>query len=407
MAVWHRRAGKDKTLVNLVAKKAYERVGCYYYYFPTMRQGRKIVWDGMDKTGYKFINHFPAELIEKRNDQEMKLVFKNGSLFQVVGTDKAEVVGPNPVGCVFSEYSLQNPSAWDFVRPILAENNGWAVFNYTPRGMNHGYKLFNMAQDNPKWFCQLLTVAETGAVSQEAIEDERRSGMADELIQQEFYCSWEYGLEGAYYTKQIAKARKEGRICDLPVLDRPVFTAWDLGLRDSTGVWFWQEDGPWFNLIDYYENAGEYIAHYAKVLKERGYMYGRHYAPHDAAQERIHARSIATVAKDECGLDFWTLPRESSILTGIEVARSIFPRVRIDKTRCEKGLNALMNYQKEYNEERNCFAEHPLHNWASDGADAFRIFARAVSENRFEDDKKPLEDIELPPIGYYTYGKRD
>jgi hypothetical protein len=338
----------------------------------------------------------------------MQLRLKNGSIFQIMGTDKVEVVGPNPVGCVFSEYSLQDPSAWDYVRPILVENGGWSIFNYTPRGMNHGYKLFNRASLNPRWFVQLLTVDDTGAVSKEAIEQERQDGMSDELISQEFYCSWEYGLEGAYYLKQIAKARKEGRICSLPIMDRPVYTAWDLGLRDSTGIWFWQEDGPWINLIDYYEAAGEYLGHYAKVLSEKKYNYIKHYAPHDANQDRLHARSIATVAREEQGLNFFVLPREKSVLNGIEVARGVFPRCRFDKERCEKGLNALMNYQKEYNEARQCFSENPLHNWASDGADAFRMMARAVSEHRYESppDDESIDELPLPQVGYYDYGRR-
>jgi hypothetical protein len=134
VAVWHRRAGKDKTLINLIVKKAFERVGAYYYYFPTQAQGRKILWNGIDKEGMPFLDHVPQEIIAQKKDQEMMIRLVNGSIIQLIGTDRAEVVGPNPVGCVFSEYSLQDPRAWDFVRPILAENEGWAVFNYTPRG---------------------------------------------------------------------------------------------------------------------------------------------------------------------------------------------------------------------------------------------------------------------------------
>jgi hypothetical protein len=381
--VWHRRSGKDKTLVNLTAKKSFERKGCYYYYFPTATQGRKILWDGMDKAGFRFLDHFPKEIVEKRNDQEMRLHLRNGSLFQVVGTDRSEVVGPNPVGCVFSEYSLQNPKAWDFVRPILAENDGWAVFNFTPRGMNHGYQLFQMAQGNPEWFAQCLTVDDTRAVTKEAVEAERRAGMSEELIRQEFYCSWEYGLDGAYYLKQISRARDEDRIVPLPLLDRPVHTAWDLGVSDSTAIWFWQQDhGGFYNLIDYYESEGEGLAHYARVLLDKGYLYGRHYAPHDAGNRTLmQAKTLAEQAREELGLDFHVLPRDGNINAGIEVVRSVFPRCRFDVEKTRQGMNALMNYQKEYNDERRVFSERPLHNWASHGADAFRMFARAVSEH--------------------------
>jgi len=393
VAVWHRRAGKDKTLINLIVKKAFERVGAYYYYFPTQAQGRKILWHGIDKAGMPFLDHIPPEIIAQKKDQEMMIRLTNGSIIQLIGTDRAEVVGPNPVGCVFSEYSLQDPRAWDFVRPILAENEGWAVFNYTPRGMNHGYKLFQMAMDNEDWFCELLTVDDTDAITKKAIHDEKRSGMSDELIQQEFYCSWEYGLEGAYYLKQIARARKEDRITDLPIMDVPVHTAWDLGVRDDTAIWFWQNDGQYKNIIDYYENSGEGLAHYAQVLKEKGYLYGEHYAPHDADQRgKFSGQTFADRARDELNLDFNVLPREDNIDAGIEMARAVFPIVRFDKDRCEQGLNALMNYQKEWNEKRQVFNARPQHNWASNGADAFRYMARAVREHQADTDLKDDAD---------------
>src|SRR3990167_2019975 len=140
VAVWHRRSGKDKVFLNYLIKSMYKRVGAYYYFFPTYRQGRKVIWQGMDRSGMRFIDHIPKALRKRTHDQDMIIETKNGSLLQVIGTDNIDaVVGSNPVGCVFSEWSLQDPSAWDFIRPILAENGGWAVFNYTPRGKNHGW----------------------------------------------------------------------------------------------------------------------------------------------------------------------------------------------------------------------------------------------------------------------------
>lgn len=151
--IWHRRGGKDKLDVNIVARAMQEHVGTYYYFFPTYSQGKKALWEGISKEikdaedniispAMRILEHFPEALVSKKNDTEMKIVYKNGSIFQVVGTDNIDsVVGTNPIGCVFSEYSLQNPKAWDFIRPILKENGGWAIFNYTPRGKNHGYDL--------------------------------------------------------------------------------------------------------------------------------------------------------------------------------------------------------------------------------------------------------------------------
>lgn len=377
VCVWHRRAGKDKTLINLLTKQAVQRKGIYYYLYPTGTWGRRALWYGLDKDGFPFLGHIPEEIRARMREDEMRIELKNGSSIQIIGTDRLELVGPNPVGCVFSEYSLQSPHAWEYIRPILAENEGWAVFNYTPRGRNHGWDLYSMAKDNPDWFCELLTVDDTGAISQEAIEAERKAGMSDELIKQEFFCFFDYGLEGAFYLKQLSEARKEGRICRVPVEKLPVHTAWDLGRKDATAIWFFQLVGLEVHLVDYYENSGEELEHYAKVLQDKGYLYGEHYAPHDAAAKRLSGPSVEERGA-ELGLDFIVMEQERDIFAGIEIARSIFPRCWFDEQRTKAGLNALMNYQKEYDEKHKVFKTRPLHDWSSNGADAFRYMARAV-----------------------------
>lgn len=235
--VWHRRAGKDKTLLNFTVKKMFERVGVYFYLFPTYAQGKKIIWDGVDGDGFRFLSHFPPEIIESKNDTEMKVKTRNGSVFQIIGTDNYDsIMGTNPVGCVFSEYALQDPRAWDYIRPILRENGGWAVFNFTPRGKNHGNDLFEMARENPEWFCQRLTVDDTirpdgsPVLSREDMDKERAEGMDEELIRQEYYCSFDMGVQGAYFFKQIQTAEEDGRVTGVPYDSRlEVDTWWDLG----------------------------------------------------------------------------------------------------------------------------------------------------------------------------------
>src|SRR3990172_7775835 len=196
--VWHRRAGKEKTCWNYVITMACERVGSYYYFFPTNIQGRKVLWDGMDASGFPFLSHIPTELLDgDPNQTEMKIRLCNGSLIQVIGTDNYDSArGTNPIGCVFSEYSYQDPRVWDTFRPILAENGGWAIFNFTPNGKNHASDLYEMALKTPEWFCQVLTVLDTvredgtPIITPEAIQAERIAGMDEEMIQQEFYCSF-------------------------------------------------------------------------------------------------------------------------------------------------------------------------------------------------------------------------
>jgi len=193
VVVWHRRAGKDKTFLNHLIPTMMGRKGYYVYFFPTNPMGRKVLWDGMDRTGMPFMKHFPEELITNINNTEMKITLANGSMFQIIGTDRIEQVGINPIGCVFSEYSLQSPKAWDLVRPILAENEGWAIFNFTPRGRNHAWDLLKMAEHNPSWYSEVQTVDNTHAISPEAIQEEIDAGMSPDMVQQEFYCSFNLG----------------------------------------------------------------------------------------------------------------------------------------------------------------------------------------------------------------------
>ena len=214
VAVWHRRAGKEKTFINYVARCAFQRIGTYFYIFPTYTQAKKVLWDGRDKEGFPFMAHFPREVVSKKNETELRVELVNGSAVQLVGSDNIDsVLGTNPVGCVFSEYALQNPSAWDYMRPILRENGGWAIFDYTPRGKNHGWDLYQMARGNRDWYAEILTVDDTHAISVEDIDKERQAGMNEELIQQEFYCSFEGVLTGSVFGKAMQEADKDGRIC--------------------------------------------------------------------------------------------------------------------------------------------------------------------------------------------------
>ncbi len=190
---WHRRAGKDKVCLNLMIKLIAENeargvVGIYYYFFPTYAQGQKALWDAIDKDGFRFIDHFPKDYVKKISNSEMQIITKNGSVFQVIGTDNIDsVMGTNPRGCVFSEYSLQQPRAWDYIRPILAENEGWAVFNFTPRGRNHAWQLLQLARSDPAWFHQVLTVKDTGAIADETLDREKRE-MTRDFFEQEYLC---------------------------------------------------------------------------------------------------------------------------------------------------------------------------------------------------------------------------
>jgi hypothetical protein len=412
--VWHRRAGKDTTVWNFLITKALQKPGTYYYFFPTFNQGRKIIWDGMDKNGKKFLDFIPREVIARdpktnelmMNKTEMKIELTNGSIIQIIGTDNIDsIVGTNPIGCIFSEYSIQDEKAWEFIRPILAENGGWAVFVYTPRGMgNHGYHLYKQAlklqQRSKSWFVQVLTVDDTKdelgnrVVTEQAIQDERDSGMPEEIVQQEFYCSFEGANVGAYWAKQISDLRKAGRICDVaydPSL--PVFTSWDLGYGDANAIWFYQMVRPnSIHVIDFEMGVGKGLPDWTKIVNAKPYSYGMHYLPHDMKQHEWGSGNSRMVAATDLGLHPFHVLKKLGVKDGIDAGRRILSRCYFDITNCEEktfaiagkkrsGLDCLMEYRKEYDEINKCYKDTPLHNWASNGADSFRYLA--TSERDF------------------------
>lgn len=206
-AVWHRRAGKDSCALNLTAREMFKRKGTYWHLFPEQTQARRAIWNGIDRSGRRIIDQFlPPEIRTRTNGQEM-LIEASGSVWQMAGSDNYDsLVGSNPVGVVFSEWSLANPEAWEYIRPILVENDGWALFIYTPRGRNHGYSTFMRAMEADNWFCEKLSVDDTGLVTKAQIEDERRAGMSEGKIRQEFYCSFEAESDDQLISYELASS---------------------------------------------------------------------------------------------------------------------------------------------------------------------------------------------------------
>lgn len=410
VCLWHRRAGKDLFGINVAAVKAHERVGTYWHVFPTYRQGKNVIWNGATKDGRRFLDHFPKELIANVNNTDMRITFHNGSIYQVVGTDNIDsLVGTNPVGAIFSEYSLQNPAAWDYIRPIVAENDGWALFLYTARGKNHGFKLYTQAVKNPTWFAQLLkagsgpecTKREDGlpVIPDELIEEERKSGMPDEIVAQEFFNSFEAPMYGAYYSVGMTRMEETKRITAVAWEPRlAVNTYWDLGMGDSTAILFVQQHGAEYRIIDCYENSGEGLGHYAKVLRgqvEGGghradYVYGRHYAPHDIEVRELTSGKSRIETARSMGIKFSVVPKHG-LEDGIEATRNILPQVWIDEKSCGRLIEALRGYRKEWDEKNKCFRDHPLHDWTSHFADAMRYFAWSCKGDRTNRRRLPQE----------------
>ena len=402
--VWHRRAGKDSASLNFAAKKVFERVGNYWHCLPKIAQARKAIWNGVDGQGRRIIDQaFPKEIRAKTSEQEMMITFLNGSTWQLVGSDNYDaMVGSNPIGIVFSEYSIADPNAWSYFRPMLAENGGWAIFIYTPRGKNHGYQLYNMAKKNDNWHCELLTVDDTKredgtpVIGPDIIEEERAEGMSEETIQQEYYGSFDAQIPGAILGKEIRKAYNEKRINVFPIdTSLPVGTAWDLGHRDATSIWFWQAVAGEIRLVHYYEKNMEKLDHFITYIKEWSlahgvsYKLGKHLGPHDCEAMRLGQNSSVKQQCIAAGINMLATKRPQTKQIGIEAVRKIFPRLWIHEDECETGIACLSEYQYEWDDKKKMFKDQPLHDWASHGFDALQTLALGWNESYKQGAPKP------------------
>lgn len=379
MVMWHRRGGKDIVSVNWTARAAMLRVGTYWHMLPYYRQARRVIWDGIttiDGQPRKMRDFIPPQLVERERDDEMTRWLVNGSVWQAVGGDQIDsLVGTNPVGIVFSEFSLLDPIVWPRMQPILAENGGWALFIFTPRGRNHATRMFDAVAGRAGWFTQKLTVDDTHAISMEEIEEARRSGMSEELIQQEFWCSTEAPMEGSYYGKQIVAMDKEKRIGRVPWEPlRPVITGWDIGIGDDTAIWFAQQIGGEVRLIDYEYAAGQPIAYYAKLLHEKPYVYGEHLFPHDAAAREYGTGKSRQEMFSELGIRPRIIPN-LRVEDGIAAVRALLPRVWIDEVKCKTGIQALREYRRQRDQTTGEYLDKPHKDWTNHPADALRMLA--------------------------------
>lgn len=430
----HRRTGKDLLAWNILIKETQKRVGTYWHVLPLLNQARKIIWTGSTKDGIPFLDFIPPPLIASKRDDDMSIRLTNGSLIQLVGADRIDsLMGSNPVGVNLSEFALMKPSVWDYLSPILNENDGWATFITTPRGRNHAFDLFKSMVDaanskGARYFVQVLTVDDTrkplldskgepvfnkkGApvmvpvISPDAIQEQRDLNVPEEIIRQEYYCSFEAGLVGSYYTEALSKLENENRAYrDLNMYNSklPVYTAWDIGFSDSMAIWYFQIDKKKINVIEYNEFVGRSLIESCYIvlgkwdmLREKcgwsddrvsktmslyqhheNYEYKTHFGPHDLDQTDISIGVTRRSVAKQHGIKFRLVPR-TDVQSGIDLVRRILINCYFELTRTNDGFRALKEYHKEWNESKQMYDEKPCHDWSSHGADAFRYLAQAV-----------------------------
>lgn len=404
--IWHRRAGKDLFALNrLLYAMIFEQVGTYWHIFPTYAQGKKSIWQETDLSGRKYIDYFPKQLIKRINESELKITLWNNSTYQIVGSDNPDNLrGAGIKGACFSEYAEQDPRAWETIEPMLRASNGLALFNFTPKGQNHSYELFNMAQKLiDTWHTEIKTVEDTKAIDLNELEQVKNElimrGKTLDFFNQEYYCSFTNPIEGAYYSDLIQDLEKKGRIGKFEYeRNLPVYTFWDLGVGDATAIWFAQFINNEVRIIDYLEANGKGLDYYIKEVKNKVYVYERHYAPHDIQVREFSNGKARIETALELGLRFNITPR-LSIDDGIDATRAILTKCYFNEETTRAGLNALRNYKKEFDFKNNVFKLQPKHDWTSHGSDAFRYLAVSFRDD-FGREFKRMDRAISTPINY-------
>lgn len=412
VAVWHRRAGKDEVGLHRACVAAHERRANYWHMLPEAAQARKAIWDAVNpKTGLRRIDEaFPPAIRSTTREHEMMVKLKCGSTWQVVGSDNFNsLVGASPAGIVYSEWALAKPSARAFLRPIIAENNGWELFIYTPRGRNHGLKTMEAARETKGSFAEVLSVNETKALSQDILDKEllsyrreygREEGEA--FFRQEYHCDFSAAILGAILARYVERAEREARIHDDVAFDPDapeIEISSDIGRTDTATWWFWQPKFGGFSLIDYDEGNGldaeEWCERLAKRIEERGYKLGHIWLPHDARAKTFAAKHSAL---EQFWKFFGTTKVDIVALTStqdrINAARTVIENCEFHKTNCADGIDALQAWVYKWDEDNKVFSDEPLHNWASHPGDGFSYGAQVMRERT----KKPVKDEPKFPI---------
>jgi len=376
--VAHRRAGKSVACIMdlidaaLRCKKPDARFG---YLAPTYTQAKDVVWNYLKQ----FTHMIPGTELR---ESDLSAILPNGSRVRLYGSDNYDRLrGIYLDGVVLDEFADMAPGAWSqVIRPALSDRQGWATFIGTPKGRNGFWEVFDNARRDPEWFTLELRASKTGLIPDHELDSARRD-MTPEAYAQEFECSFDAAILGSYFGKELAEAETAGRITKVaydPIL--PVYTAWDLGIGDSTAIWFFQISRDGVRVIDHYEASGHGLPHYAAVLASRGYRYETEYLPHDAQARQLGSgRSLRETLAALTNRQPRILPQQN-VMDGINAARVTLGSCWFDAERCHDGLEALRAYRADYDERRKAFTDRPRHDWSSHSADSFRYLSMAWRE---------------------------
>lgn len=354
------------------------------YIAPYLKQAKDVAWE--------YLKHYSRPLWSRPpNESELWVEILHGQRIRIYGADNAEALrGGYFDDATLDEYADMAPSVWgSIIRPMLADRQGSATFIGTPKGRNAFCELYERAQSEPEaWFTFMLRASETNLLRADELAAARRD-MTPEQYEQEFECSFEAAILGAYYGRDLAEAERKGRIVELEVdPDLPVHTAWDLGIGDSTAIWFFQIAGNEVRVVDHYENHGQAIPHYVAEIAARGYRQGVDYVPHDARVRSLETGRTRVETLLSLGRKPELVPQHK-IMDGVNAVRLSLPNCWFDRGRCADGLEALRQYRADYDEKTRAFKDAPKHDWTSHTADAFRYLCMAWREQVKPDAAEP------------------
>jgi hypothetical protein len=374
--VAHRRAGKTvASIADLIdaCLRSDKRNPRFAYVAPTYTQAKDIAWNYL-----KSYSGIPGVAY---NESELRVDYPNQGRIRLYGAENYDRMrGLYFDGVIIDEPADMDPRAWsEVIRPALSDRQGWAVFIGTPKGHNSFWSIFKRSKDDDTWFSLELRASKTGIIPKLELIDAQQS-MTPEQYQQEYECSFEAAIRGAYYADLMRQADEDGRIAGVPYDPcQRVWTSWDLGMRDKTAIWFAQIVGREVHLIDYYEASGADLAHYVKVLDGKRYSYAGHILPHDAQARELGTGKTRQEVLESLGLDV-TIAINHRIPDGINAVRVMLPRCYFDAVKCERGIEALRIYRQDYDEKLQSLRKLPLHDWSSHPADSLRYLAVSIED---------------------------
>lgn len=403
VVVAHRRCGKTVSCINDLIYRALtedKEHGQYAYVAPYYSQAKNIAWD--------YLQRYAKPVMSKANQSELWVELMNGAKIKLYGADNPDALrGLYLDGVVLDEYADMRPRMWgEIIRPLLADRMGWAVFIGTPKGHNAFYDVYTNATKDQRWFAKTLRASQTGLLPQSELEDAQAS-MSPDQYEQEFECSFEAAILGAFYGKEMRVLTDAGRITTVEA--DPLFcvnTAWDLGYSDDTAIFFYQVVYGEIRILDYHSSNGHQVSYYTDLLEskrqENKWKYGKHYLPHDARAKTLASggKSIIEQIASKIPVESLKIVPSLSLQDGIQATRLALMRSWFDGVKCQDGIECLRQYQREYDEDKKVFRDKPKHDWTSHGADAFRMLAIAWKE----EDKVTPKDNSVKGI---VVGKND